>query len=74
MRQKFSGRQKFSKIRLYVVRLSAFPEIPEIPEIPENGLPFDTGNFGKFKPEVLVEWKAPKVTFDWPRNGRVCFH
>jgi len=45
--------RKFSKIWVYLARLSSFPEIPE------NAVPFATGNFWKFKPEFLVEWKAP---------------
>jgi len=31
-------------------------------EIPEKAVPFATGNFRKWKPEFLVEWKAPQVT------------
>ena len=28
---------------------------------PKNAVPFATGSCRKFKPEVLVEWKAPFV-------------
>lgn len=41
--------RKFSKIWVYLTRLSPFPEIPE------NDVPYATGNFQKFKPEFLVE-------------------
>ena len=38
-----------------------FPKNLGIPreEILENAVPFATGSCRKFKPEVLVEWKAP---------------
>lgn len=37
------------------MRLSSFPEILE------NAVPFVTGNFQKFKQELLVEWKALQI-------------
>ena len=38
-----------------------FPKNLGIPreEILENAVPFATGSCRKFKPQVLVEWKAP---------------
>ena len=57
----------FSKIWVYLARLSSFLGILE------NAVPFDTGSCLKFKPDVLVEWKAPlrfsrnKVNF-FPRD------
>ena len=55
-RPKLNGRKKTSgKIWVYLVRLSFFLEILE------NVVPFATGSCQKFKPEVLVECKAPKI-------------
>jgi len=48
--------KNFSKIWVYLARLSTFPEIPE------NAIPFTTGNFWKFKPEFVEELKAPMVS------------
>lgn len=31
------------------------------PEILENAVVFTTGSCGKFKPDVLLEWKVPLV-------------
>ncbi len=33
------------------------------PEKLENAVPFATGIFRKLKPEFLVEWKAPLISF-----------
>ena len=43
------------KIWVYLVRLPPFLEIPE------NAVPLATGSCQKFKPEVLVECKVPKI-------------
>ena len=45
----------------------------------ENAVPFATGSCRKFKPDVLVEWKAPRTSFsDVPllpeANRRIVFH
>ena len=48
-------RKKFSKIWVYLARLSSFLEILE------NAVPFATRSCRNFKPDVLVDWKAPKV-------------
>ena len=44
-------------------------------EISENVIPFATGSCRKFKPDVLVEWKAPednltRYTQMWPNHPR----
>ena len=39
-------------------------------EILENAAPFATGSCWKFKPDVLVEWKAPVVLF----SRKFAFH
>ena len=53
----------FSKIWVYLERLSSFLEMSENRHYrcsqPKNAVPFATGSCRKFKPEVLVEWKAP---------------
>ena len=49
------GEKYFSKIWVYLVRLPPFLEIPE------NAVPLATGSCQKFKPEVLVECKVPKI-------------
>ena len=38
-------------------------------EIPENAVPFATGSCQKFKPEVLIECKAPKILL---KKGVTC--
>ena len=43
------------KIWVYLVRLPPFLEIPE------NAVLLATGSCQKFKPEVLVECKVPKI-------------
>ena len=43
----------FSKIWVYLARLSSSLGILE------NAVPFATGSCLRFKPDVLVEWKAP---------------
>ena len=43
----------FPKIWVYLARLSSFLGISE------NAVPFTTGSCLRFKPDVLVEWKAP---------------
>ena len=53
--KKTSGKKNFSKIWVYLVRLPPFLEIPE------NAVPLATGSCQKFKPEVLVECKVPKI-------------
>ena len=45
----------FSKIWVYLARFSSGLEILE------NAVPFATGSCQKFKPDVLVEWKAPTM-------------
>ena len=56
-------REIFSKIWVYLERLSSFLEMSENHHYrcsePKNAVPFATGSCRKFKPEVLVEWKAP---------------
>ena len=56
MERKLPG--KISKIFVYLAKLSSFLEILE------NAVSFATGSCRKFKPEVLIEWKAPKIQ-DW---------
>ena len=50
---------------IYLARLSSFLEMSENRHYrcsqPKNAVPFATGSCRKFKPEVLVEWKAPNV-------------
>ena len=46
-------RENFPKIWVYLARLSSFLGILE------NAVPFATGSCLRFKPDVLVEWKAP---------------
>ena len=53
--KKTSGKT-FSKIWVYLARLSSFSEILE------NTVPFATGSCRKLKADVLVEWKAPDVS------------
>ena len=53
--KKTSGKKNVSKIWVYLVRLPPFLEIPE------NAVPLATGSCQKFKPEVLVECKVPKI-------------
>ena len=70
MLQKFSGNcwianhstehsrnsgKKFPKFWLYLVRSSSFWKFWE------NAFPFATRSCRNFKPDVLVDWKAPKV-------------
>ena len=43
------------KIWVYLVRLPPFLEIPE------NAVPLAIGSCQKFKPEVVVECKVPKI-------------
>ena len=50
--KKTSGK-KFSKIWVYLARLSSFWEILE------NAVPFTTGSCRKRKPDFWVAWKAP---------------
>ena len=45
----------FSKIWVYLARFSSGLEILE------NAVPFATGSYQKFKPDVLVEWKGPMM-------------
>ena len=47
--------KKVSKIWVYLVRLSSFLKILE------KAVPFATGSCRKFKPDILVEWKAPFI-------------
>lgn len=44
----------FSKIWVYLARLFSFLKIPA-----GNAILFATGNFWKFKPELLIEWRGP---------------
>ena len=65
MERKFPGK-KVSKISVYLVRLSSFLGILE------KAVPFATGSCRKFKPDILVEWKAPfifnsRLQFPFPR-------
>ena len=50
-----SKKKIFLKTLVYLARLSSFPEILE------NAVVFTTGRCGKFKPDVLLEWKVPLV-------------
>ena len=54
MERKFPGK-KVSKIWVYLMRLSS------VLEILEKAVPFATGSCLKFKPDILVEWKAPFI-------------
>ena len=54
MERKFREK-KVSKIWVYLVRLSSFLKILE------KAVPFATGSCRKFKPDILVEWKAPFI-------------
>ena len=58
--------RKISKIWVYLKRLSSFLEMSENRHYrysqPKNAVPFATGSCRKFKPEVLVEWKAPNFS------------
>lgn len=45
----------FPKISVNLVKLSSLPEILK------NTVSFATGTFRKFKPESLLEWKAPDI-------------
>ena len=57
----------FSKILVYLARLFSFLEILE------NTVSFATGSCRKFKPDVLVEWKAPSVSrFCWVSKNVTC--
>ena len=47
--------EKLLIICAYLVRSSFFPEIPE------SAVLFASGNFRKFKPAVLVQWKVPYI-------------
>ena len=53
MEKKLPG--KISKIFVYLAKLSSFLEILE------NAVPFATGSCRKFKPDVSIKWKAPKI-------------
>ena len=48
--------KKFSKIWVYLARF------PSVFEVLKNTVPFATGSYRKFKVDVLVEGKAPKVS------------
>ena len=50
-----SGATSGKNIWVYLARLSSFSEILE------NAVPFASGSCRKFKPEELVEWKAPNI-------------
>ena len=52
MERKLPRQNFFGKILVYLVRLSPFSEILE------NAVLFTTGSCGKFKTDVLLEWKA----------------
>lgn len=52
---KKTSKKKFSKILVYLVRLSCFSEILQ------NAVLFATGSCGKFKTDVFLEWKEPLV-------------
>ena len=60
LNEKKSFRKKFLKISGYHMWLSSFLEIFE------NALPFATGSCQNFKPEVLVECKAPIMLKKFP--------
>ena len=51
-----SSFKTFSRIWVYLARLSSFLEVLK------NTVPFATGSCRKFKVDVVVEWKAPKVS------------
>ena len=57
--KKTSGRKKFSKIWVYLARLSS------VLEMLENAVPFATGSSRIFKSDVLIEWKTPVVSANW---------
>lgn len=44
--------KKFSKMLVYLTKLSSFPKFSE------NAVPFAIGNVWKFKPKYFVEWKS----------------
>ena len=50
-----TSRKKFSKIWVYLARLSSFSEILE------SAVPFATGKLPKIQTRRLVEWKAPNI-------------
>ena len=56
MNGKKSSVKKFSNIWVFLVRLSP------VVEVLKNTVPFATGSCRKFKVDVLVEWKAPKIS------------
>ena len=51
-----TSRKKFSKIWVYLARLSSFSEILE------SAVPFATGSCRKFKPDVWLNGKRPIFT------------
>ena len=53
--------RKISTIFEYLAKLSSFGYFLDILE---NAVSFATGSCRKFKPDVLIEWKAPKIQ-DW---------
>ena len=56
MNGKKSSVKNFYKIWVYLARLSS------VLEVLKNTVPFATGSCRKFKVDVLVEGKAPKVS------------
>ena len=56
MNGKKSSVKNFSRIWVYLTRLSSFLEVLK------NTVPFATESCRKFKVDVFVEWKAPKVS------------
>ena len=68
--------EKKSKIWVYLARLSFFLEMSENRHYrcsqPKNAVLFTTGSCRKFKPEVLVEWKAPKKYRYKDLSNRFC--
>ena len=57
-------RKYFSKIWVYLARLTSFMEILE------NTVPFATGSCRKFKADILVEWKAPNEKINRPSSSK----
>ena len=60
-------REKISKIFVYLAKLSSFFGILE------NAVPFATGSCRKFKADVLIEWKEPKIQ-DWQISFQNCVY
>ena len=65
MERKLPGKFFENLFQIYLERFPLFLEMSENRHYrcsqPKNAVPFATRSCRKFKPEVLVEWKAPRV-------------